>query len=169
MKIKFNWPFFLMTIVLPFIGGCGGMILTWNIIISPYPSVIFGSPLLSIISGFVFLYLLTLAIVSYLGIPYMIMIKKDGIHFYRLKKQFKASFKDIERIRVIRRNPIKKYGIGSIDFFFNGEEARAIVFISNTIINYIISAMGKSGIAIEERSIKDMSREELEYEKNIKF
>lgn len=97
------------------------------------------------------------------------MIKKDGIHFYRLKKQFKASFKDIERIRVIRRNPIKKYGIGSIDFFFNGEEARAIVFISNTIINYIISAMGKSGIAIEERSIKDMSREELEYEKNIKF
>ena len=95
MKIKFNWFFFLFTIGIPLFAYPLGIILFWPLIFNPYQLL---GPFWGLVVGGALGEAFLLFIVSYMAMPWLMVIKGDRIVFHRLfRRKLVVDLREVER------------------------------------------------------------------------
>ena len=165
VKIKFNYFFFLFAIIIPLIVGTIGMLIYWPAIHSHYWTV-FMTPTENIMIGYVIVFAFVWFIVSYMAMPWLVVIKKDKIVFHRLfRRKLVVEIDKIRRIEFMtKRLPVEEHRwyIGNIMFY---EKDGGRIFVGDVphsaymVMREILNSKGVEVIETQRKITKEENEE----------
>ncbi len=163
LKIKFNYFFFIMAFVLPLGVGTIATLIWWPAIHSHYWEVIM-SPTTNIIIGYALMFAFMWFIVSYMAMPWLVVIREDRITFHRLfRRKLEIRYEDIEKVEFLCNHmPIEnyKYGLGHLLFYRKTQERIFVGGVPHGAVIEMRERLRRVGIEVDV-STRNLTKEEI--------
>jgi|GEM_PF-4031492 len=152
MKLRFNWPFFVLTLFVPLAGALLAIVLLYPLVDNPYTNQI-ASPSVTTIGAFALAFSMMLGIMAYVSMPYLVIVKNNTITFHRLRRRLRIDLKNIKKVEVQGR--LQGHGTGHNISFITYDDDRIIIFgLSHGITLLLLDFMQAQGVRADFSSAK---------------
>ncbi len=147
VKIKFNYFFFVISVLVPLAIGTLGTIIYWPAIHSHYWEVLM-SPTMNIIGGYIVVFAFSWAILAYLAIPWMAVIRNDRIVFHRLfRRKLEINLKEVKYAELHGKLEGRRRG-NHISFIMKDGERKIAMGLNYEMTKAIIEHLKNMGIDV---------------------
>ena len=149
IKIKFNYFFFVWTVVLPLAIGTLGTIIYWPAIHSHYWEMLMSPMMNIIIGGYVVVFAFSWAIAAYLSFSCCAVIKEDIIVFHRLfRRKLEINLRDVKYAELHGKFEGRRRG-NHISFIMKDGERKIAMGLNYEMTKAIIEHLKNIGIDVQ--------------------
>ena len=146
-EIKFNYFFFIWTIVLPLGVITLAIPLFWPLIDNPYGNIIL-SPFWTIVGMYIWGFAFSWAIAAYLAIPWMAVMREDRIIFHRLfRRRLEINLKKVKYAELHGKLEGRRRG-NHISFIMKDDERKIAMGLNYEMTKAIIEHLKNMGIDV---------------------
>jgi len=134
MKIKINYFFFIIAVVLPLVITPISIVIFWPLVFNPYQLL---GPFWGIIGAYIVSFILACVAVAYPGIPWLAVIREDMITFHRFfRRKLVIMYKDVKLLEILSKKlPVEtnKHSIGNLVFTMVGGNKYVVVAVPHYV------------------------------------
>ncbi len=139
-KIKLNYFFFIFAILLPLVIAPLGILIFWPLVFNPYQLLgVFGSIVFAYVWSFAFMWF----IVSYMAMPWLVVIKGDRIVFHRLfRRKLVVDLREVKDVEALTNKvPVKENPWSAANIIFRKKDGGKVYVVG--VAHYIVVEMYK--------------------------